>query len=218
MANNEIPATRLRKKVTLVLGLLSASLLLGLAGCSSKSVKHATVAINPVRPGTYALRLCRVVCDAAHPANVIQAGLLVLDTAPIRLDRFPGSSRRLLNEMVLLTGDTSAPNGCYVLESRRSVPTLAGGWGGGLLHWQRVPATDSISFSLFQTADAGHEDRVRFAGMGFIGTGHSSGSDLPEDLVVGDYLGTPDQRRCSEAVLAYAATTSKLRREFAKAH
>lgn len=42
------------------------------------------------------------------------------------------------------------------------------------------------------------------------------GIDYPTDLVVGDYNGPPDQRRCAESADAFAATVRKLEREMAK--
>jgi len=195
--------------------------LIALAACGLETANHRAPAANSVRPGTYDLRICRVVCDSAHPANVIQAGFIVLDTAPIRLGPLPDSARRLLDDMKLavdLDGG-GEPNGCYALDGRDSVPSYAHGWGGGLVRWQRIGATDSIAFALIRTADSGHEDTVAFTPRGFTGTGRSWGegtADWPIDLLAGDYLGAPDQRRCREAIAAYAETVRKLEREIRK--
>ena len=185
-----------------------------LAACSLEPAKPPLV--EAVRPGTYALWLCRVVCDASHPNNIIKAGFIVLDAVPIRFEPFPDSTRRLLRQMTMLAIDTGAANGCYVLERRHSIPTMAGVWGGGLVHWQRAASSDSITFSLDGTDDAGHEDTVAFTPGGFAGSGGSwgFGIDYPVDLVAGQYLGPPDQDRCAEAAAAYTATVKKIELEF----
>jgi len=189
-----------------------------LAACGLEPAKHTLPIVGAVRSFTYALRMCRVVCDVSHRTNIIQSGVIVLDTARVRLDPFPDRTRRSLREMTMLAVDTGAGNGCFVLESQRSVPTLAGGWGGGVVRWERVGSSDSITFSLERTADAGHEDTVAFTTGGFAGRGRSwgMGIDYPADLVAGEYLGPPDQRRCAEAAATYAATVKRLELEMAK--
>lgn len=120
--------------------------------------------------------------------------------------------------MTMLTVGSDTANGCYVLESRHSVATLADGWGGGLVHWERVKSSDSITFMLDRTSDSGHEDRVAFTATSFAGRGHSYGMgiDYPDDIVAGEYLGAPDERRCGQALTAFAATIKKLELESAK--
>jgi hypothetical protein len=150
-----------------------------------------------------------VVCGAPDTANIIRAGFIVLDTLPIRLEAASDGGRRLLQEMTLVSVDTGPANGCYVLESRRPVATLAGGWGGGFVQWQRLGNSDSIAFMLYRTSDASHEDTVAFTARGFAGTGHSNMDDIT-DLVAGDYLGPPDQRRCVEALTAFGDALKRL--------
>lgn len=193
--------------------LLSIALL---AGCGLESSQHPSASGASIRPGTYALRVCRVVCGASDTANVIRAGFIVLDTAPIHLHPSSVSGDRLLREMKMITVDTA--NGCYVLESRRSVATLAGGWGGGFVQWRRLRTSDSITFMLDRTSDSGHEDTVAFTARGFAGSGHSNGMDIdyPADLVAGDYLGPPDQRRCAEALSAFGEALKRLEQETTK--
>ena len=187
-----------------------------LAACGLESSQHPPVNGATIRPGTYALRVCRVVCGASDTANIIRAGFIVLDTAPIHLHPSSVSGDRLLRDMKMITVDTA--NGCYVLESRRSVATLAGGWGGGFVHWRRVRTSDSITFMLDRTSDTGHEDTVAFTTRGFAGSGHSYGMDIdyPTDLVAGEYLGPPDQRRCAEALTAFGEAIKRLDLEAAK--
>ena len=104
--------------------------LLVFAGCRLVSAQLTPSAKGSVRPGTYALHICRVICDAAHPANIIEDGFIVLDTAPIGIAATSNNDRRLFTEMRLLAPDTGMLNGCYMLATRRSVPTYAHGWGG----------------------------------------------------------------------------------------
>jgi hypothetical protein len=81
------------------------------------------------------------------------------------------------------------------------------------VHWQRIGSTDSVAFAIIRTADSGHEDTVAFTPGGFAGTGRAWGQgtlDWPIDLLAGEYLGPPDQRRCREAITAYAAMVRKL--------
>ena len=84
--------------------------IIGLTACCLEPAKLPIVA--SVRPGTYSLRLCRVVCDASHPNNIIESGFIVLDAAPIRPEAFPQSSRRFLTEMTMLAVDNGEANGC----------------------------------------------------------------------------------------------------------
>ncbi|MFL5612988.1 MAG: hypothetical protein ACJ796_04935 [Gemmatimonadaceae bacterium] len=166
---------------------------------------QAAIAQAPptVRPGTYALRLCRVTCDAHYPKNTIRSGWIVLDSVPLDMSPFPDSVRRGLELHYLMQVERGPANGCFVLHSKRmDVRTYAG--TAGLLHWERGRG-DSVTFQLYQSPDAGHEVQVAPTTTGFAGTGHSWGAgvasvDYPEDLVIGDYLGPPKAaRRCEDA-------------------
>lgn len=162
-----------------------------------------------VHPGTYALRLCRVTCDAHYPQNTIRTGWIVLDSAPLDMVAFPDSVRRGLELGYLMQVERGPANGCFVLHSKRTdPPTYAG--TAGLLHWETGHG-DSVTFQLYQSPDASHEVQVAPTTTGFAGTGHSWGAgvaavDYPDDLVIGDYVGPPRAgRRCEDAGYAFLA-------------
>jgi hypothetical protein len=161
------------------------------------------------RPGTYALRLCRVTCDAHYPKNTLRTGWIVLDTAPLNLSRFPDSTRRPLELSFIMMADRGPANGCFHFTSNRiEVPTYAG--TSGLVRWQHSDNGDSVTFQLYQSPDAGHDVQVAPTASGFAGVGHSWGAgvaavDYPDDLVVADYIGPPNVAHCAEAGVAFLA-------------
>jgi hypothetical protein len=162
-----------------------------------------------LRPGTYALRLCRVTCDPRYPKNTFRSGWIVLGDAPVDLSNLPDSVRKWLELSYIMMADRGPANGCFHFTSNRpEVATYAE--LAGLLRWQRDGTRDSVSFQLYQSPDAGHDVRVVSTPTGFAGTGHSWGAgaasvDYPDDLVVGEYLGPPNAARCEEAGYAFLA-------------
>ena len=192
--------------ITCLLGVLAACR--GSQDLARAKPLVADTSARPVRAGTYALRLCRVVCDRAHPNNVIRSGWVMLDSAAIDTTQFPDSVWQVLE--LEFGNDRLPPNGCFELNATRpDVPTYAGDFTGGLLRWPRGGA-DSISFLLYRSADADYEVRAVGTDGGFHGAGHSEGAgaasvDYPDDIVVGEYVGPPDQDRCREAGLAFLA-------------
>ena len=166
--------------------------------------------------GTYELRLCRVRCGPEWPENTIRSGWVVLDTAPIALSAFPDSVRRWLE--IVDDGSAGGANGCYFLHADRpDVETHAGLHTGGLTRWEPTRGGDSVHFSLYRSADAGHEVAIVLTAGGFEGAGQSWGAgvaevDYPDDLVLGRRLGPPDQRRCGEAGRAGLEALARWRR------
>ena len=162
-----------------------------------------------IRPGTYTLRLCRVTCDPRYPKNTIRSGWMVLGTAPVDLSNLPDSVRKWIELDFMMQADRGPANGCFDFTSNRSeVRTYAG--VAGLLRWEYRASGDSVTFELMQSPDAAHVVQVAATASGFAGSGHSWGAgaaevDYPDDLVVGEYLGPPNARRCEEAGSAFLA-------------
>jgi hypothetical protein len=144
---------------------------LGLVGCTPSERSAPVRPIAVVRPGTYELRLCRVVCDVKHPQNVIRSGWVVLDSIPTDTRPFADSVRRVLQARLDFVGiDSASANGCFALQNDRpEIHTLGGALGAGLLHWARTARTDSITFALYGSPDAGYEASVAMTGSGLAG-------------------------------------------------
>lgn len=142
-----------------------------------------------VRPGTYALRLCRVSCEPRYPRNTFRSGWIVLGAAPLDLSSLPDSVRKALELGYLMMSDRGPANGCFHFTANRpEVKTYAE--IAGLLRWEQGGGGDSVSFQLYQSPDAGHHVHVAPTSSGFAGSGHSWGVgvaevDYPDDLVIG---------------------------------
>jgi hypothetical protein len=154
-----------------------------------------------------------------HPQNVIRSGWVVLDSIPIDTRPFADSVRRALDHVLIYSGiDSAAANGCFFLQKDRpEIHTLGGALGAALLYWARTARTDSITFALYGSPDAGYEASVAMTESGLAGRGHSWGDDMPEagypdDVIAGTYLGPPDQSRCNDAGMAFLALVRKYRR------
>jgi len=166
-------------------------------------------ASRDLRPGTYALRLCRVTCDPRYPKNTFRSGWIVLGAAPLDLPNMPDSVRKWLELHFMMQADEGQANGCFHFTANRpEVRTYAS--VAGLLRWERRGSGDSAAFKLYQSPDAGHNVQVAATPRGFSGSGHSWGAgvaavDYPDDLVVGEYLGPPNVARCEEAGYAVLA-------------
>ena len=61
-----------------------------------------------LRPGTYALRLCRVTCDPRYPKNTFRSGWIVLGDAPVDLSNLPDSVRKWLELSYIMMADPRA--------------------------------------------------------------------------------------------------------------
>ena len=174
--------------------------------CRSGDAPHGQSRHLPVRPGTYALLVCRGPCDASHRSNVIRSGWAVLDAVPIDMRALPDSvALDLKPDVITLKGKA---NGCWRLdEDRPEVKTYAGRMGAGLLLWSWTDRGDSIAFDLYRSPDAGHSVTAVPTATGLAGRGRSWGVgmaavDFPDDIVVGEYTGPPNPRLCREAGLA----------------
>ena len=198
---------------------LHSLLALCVLSCATGERAPSTPKVAKLRPGTYELRLCRVLCDAKHPQNVIRSGWIVLDSIPIDIRPFADSVRRALDDGLMMgASDSGAANGCfYVHEDRPEIHTLGGVLGGGLLYWSRAAAPgDSIVFAMYRSPDSGYEVVLAPTDIGLDGRGDSWGDDMPkpgypDDVIAAKYLGPPDQSRCRDAGLAVLALMREYR-------
>ena len=184
--------------------------LVATAACQSTDTRRISppVKATHLRAGTYTLHVCRVTCDASAPRNEIRRGWVVLDSAPIQLSQFPDSIRQALEMGTTFRPRHDSANGCFrLLTTRPEIKSYAGIEPGGLLRWEQISGSDSVSFALYLSPDAAHDVRIYSSESGFAGRGVSSGAgvaavDYPEDIVVGEYVGPPNVARCAEAGVA----------------
>jgi hypothetical protein len=73
-----------------------------------------------LRPGTYALRLCRVTCDPRYPKNTFRSGWIVLGDAPVDLSNLPDSVRKWLELSYIMMATAGQRMAAFI--SRRIGP------------------------------------------------------------------------------------------------
>ena len=153
--------------------------------CASSSAHH----ISPGSvAGSYDLRLCRGSCSV--DSAVYQRGVLVLsDTSWPRVQP-------------LGFFDSLPANGCFRLKAAPGRgDSYAGIIGSAAVRWQPIAGTDSVTFLLYQSPDAGYEVTLTRFPQGLRGRGTSWGAGVveihaPVDTVLAIRTGPPIPSKC----------------------
>jgi hypothetical protein len=139
--------------------------------------------------GNYQLLVCREGCGGGDTSRAYIVGTLVLGDTSIH-------SRRGIS---LADGSS---NGCFQLERIKEMKdSYAGIMRGARVRWKRVAQSDSITFPLYRSPDAGYEVQLVRSGDTFKGTGRSWGAgaayiEAPRDSIIAMRIGDVDSQVC----------------------
>jgi len=160
---------------------------------------------QPQRPrvdGTYQMLICRNGCGATgtDTSRAYIAGWLVLGDT-LSPDLQPKLLFDLAPEHFVDRGPLPS-NGCFQLDHVVEPPlSYAGNTTSARLHWRYVGESDTISFPLYRSPDAGYAVMLVKSGNTLRGTGHSWGAGTaaiaePDDSIVAVRAGERDARAC----------------------
>ncbi len=168
--------------------------------------------------GTYVVALCQGECELDDSSRTLFAGRLTLVDTPLVIAHLPEAKRSYL-ELTSLFKTVSGPlNGCFEFYPVRAtrvdfhgLPYLrapgASTWLDpvGLTHWEARPP-DSITLTLYRSADASHDILARIVNGRLEGRGswfaagdgaeREREGDLGSDFVIGRRIGPPDLDSC----------------------
>lgn len=179
-----------------ILGPYLLVLVVGLTTCPHHSMTQESVS------GSYEIRVCSGPCGFDDETNVLVKGFLVLreDALAVDWEEIPESVRIELFMSASILRHEGHLNGCYSLQTVKNAHSFAGISSAGFTHWREFAESDSISFSLYRSADGGYHVRGRFEGDTFRGVGTSwhvpSLHDTPQDTVVARRIGEPAFSLC----------------------
>ena len=150
-------------------------------------------AVAQVRPGTYALALCR-----AAPCAPDDTAAAYLTATVVLLDSVAATARALPRP----AWELAPANGCFAVRYRRrpQPESYAGLQGVGSLRWGPAPGpVGRIAFALYRSPDAGYTVRLVPVADGLAGSGRSYGAGAaeivaPSDTVVATRVATPTRR------------------------
>ena len=181
-------------------------------GCFHHLPPHAGNG-TALRPGTYALEICRGSCRGSPSDSVLAKGRLVIEEKTFTIaDLPPGVRDYIVLATDLLTGPARDldPNACFELKrTRADLPTYAGTEPVGFTVVEHH-RQDSVRVALFRSPDASYYAVLAVAGVELRGRGRSSGIGdaavrLPQDSVHARRVGPPDRGLCIRAAEAAAA-------------
>ena len=132
-------------------------------------MEYATLK-EPVVPGTYAVLICRgaTTCSARDTADVYSDGTIVILEKD--MSSLADSLRRLYPYSEITDSAFAHVQVCYRFRRHPPIEGREGPEASGFSDLVISPTTDSVSFSLGESADAGYTASVAMKGGGMAGT------------------------------------------------